>query len=72
MTSYTPLHGPDDDNDDGPASLAGEIRITQQTLTETASLNIHDHTAMIRAAVQLDCRVRGLLAAYEAERGEAK
>jgi hypothetical protein len=53
-------------------SLDIEIAATRRILDEIAALNIHSHTDMLRAAVALDCRVRGLLAALDAERGEGQ
>lgn len=53
-----------------PASLAMELEITRQVLAETAALNIHSHGDMVSAAVALDCRLRALVAALDAERGE--
>ncbi|MFJ8027430.1 hypothetical protein [Streptomyces sp. NPDC096311] len=70
-TAYEPLHGPDDVTPE-PASLDIEIAVTRRILEETAALNIHDHTDMLKAAVALNCRVRGLLAAVAAERGEGQ
>ncbi|MET8409681.1 hypothetical protein ABZV34_16565 [Streptomyces sp. NPDC005195] len=47
-----------------------EIGITRHVLEEIAACNIHSHDDMLHAAVTLDCRVRALLAALDAERGE--
>ncbi|MCX4592354.1 hypothetical protein OG819_22255 [Streptomyces sp. NBC_01549] len=69
--SYDPLYGPDDTTP-APESLAVEIAVTRRILDETAVLNIHDDRDMLKAAVALNCRVRGLLAALDAERGEGK
>ncbi|WP_371670009.1 hypothetical protein OG985_21640 [Streptomyces sp. NBC_00289] len=69
--AYDPLHGPHDTTPP-PESLAVEIAVSRRILDETASLNIHDRSDMLRAAVALDCRVRALLAALEAERGEGQ
>ncbi len=55
-----------------PSSLAAEIAHTREVIAETAALNIHDHMAMLKAAVALDCRVRALVAAYDAERGASQ
>lgn len=70
-TAYDPLHGPDDTTPE-PASLGIEIAVTRRILAETAALNIHDRRDLLKAAVALDCRVRGLLAALDAERGEGQ
>ena len=76
---HTPVHSVDNPSEPlrepgyitpEPTSLDGEIAITRRILEETAVLNIHDHMAMVQAAAALDCRVRGLLAALDAERGE--
>ncbi|WP_220294594.1 hypothetical protein [Streptomyces sp. MBT84] len=69
--AYEPLHGPGDKELE-VSSLSVEIACTRQILAETAPLNIHDHSEMLSAAVKLDIRVRNLLAAIEAERGEAR
>lgn len=69
--AYDPLHGPDEETP-FPASLEGELKLTRRLLAEVATANIHDHTAMLKAAVALNCRARGLLAALDAERGEGQ
>lgn len=71
MSTYEPLREPGHTTTDFD-SLDVEIAVTRQMLDETAQLNIHSHDDMLKAAVALDCRVRGLLAALDAERGEAK
>lgn len=66
---HEPLRGPD--HTLPPAhSLDVELAVARRILTETAPLNIHDHSDMLKAAVALDCRVRALVAALDAERGE--
>lgn len=67
-TTHEPLFGPDD-TIPGPASLDVEIAATRRILTEIAGLNIHNHSDMLHAAVSLDRRLRGLLAALDKERG---
>ena len=52
-----------------PASLAVELAATSRVLAETAPRNIHSHGDMLSAAVALDCRLRALVAALDAERG---
>ncbi|MGW0169187.1 hypothetical protein ACWDWT_29040 [Streptomyces sp. NPDC003343] len=69
--AYEALHGPNDRALD-LSSLDIEIACTRRVLDETAPLNIHDHSEMLSAAVKLDIRLRNLLAAIEAERGEAR
>ncbi|MFF3911562.1 hypothetical protein ACFYZJ_37800 [Streptomyces sp. NPDC001848] len=64
--AYDPLFGPEETTPE-PASLEGELRLMRKVLAETASLNIHSHNDMLQAAVALDRRVRGLLAALGAE-----
>ncbi|MET8693611.1 hypothetical protein ABZV65_13830 [Streptomyces bauhiniae] len=49
-----------------------ELAITRRVLEETAPLNIHSRDDMLQAAVALDCRVRALVAALDAERGERR
>lgn len=70
-TAYEPLREPGY-TPPAPGSLDLEIAVTRDILAETAPLNIHDHMGMLKAAVALDCRVRALVAAFDAERGEAK
>lgn len=64
--AFDPLYGPDQTTPE-PASLDIEIAVTRRILEETAGLNIHDRDDMLKAAVALDCRVRALLAALDAE-----
>ena len=70
-TDYEPLREPDY-TAPSPESLDVEITVTRRILDETAPLNIHSHSDMLKAAVALDCRVRGLLAALDTERGEGQ
>ncbi|WHM30247.1 hypothetical protein OH540_09450 [Streptomyces sp. BPPL-273] len=71
MGAFEPLH---DESREVPehASLDVEIAVTRQILTETAQLNIHSDHDMRSAAFALNCRVRALLAALDAERGEIR
>lgn len=71
MTAYDPLHGPDEEPA-SPASLNGEVKLARELLAEAAAANIHDHTAMLKAAAGLNYRLRSLLAALDAERGEGQ
>ena len=68
---FDPLHDPAQ-TPRGPFSLDIEIAVTRQILEETASLNIHDDNDMRSAAFSLNCRLRQLLAAIDAERGEGQ
>lgn len=70
-TSYTPLHGPDEEPP-FPGPVESELKLAQKRLAEVAAANIHDHTEMVKAAAGLDYRLRALVAAVTAERGEAK
>ncbi|GAA4824040.1 hypothetical protein [Streptomyces ziwulingensis] len=71
MTAYDPLHEPGK-TPVGPFDLDVEIAATRQILDETAGLNIHDDNDMRSAAFSLNVRVRTLLAAIVAERGEGR
>lgn len=71
VTAYDPLHG-SDEQPPAPASLEVEVQLARELLAEIADANIHDDQAMLRAASGLNYRVRSLLAAVEAERGEGK
>jgi hypothetical protein len=67
--SYTPLYGPDD-SEPFPLKVATELRLSREYLEQAASANIHDRDAMIKTAAGLDYRLRALVAALDAERGE--
>jgi hypothetical protein len=69
--AYTPLHGPDDEPP-VPTSLDGQLRLARRYLDKAAESNIHDHTAMLKAAAGLDYHLRALVAAIDAERGEGQ
>jgi hypothetical protein len=71
VTSYDPLHGPDEEPP-SPASLGIEVKLAHQLLDQVSTANIHDHTAMVKAAAGLNYRIRSLVAAIDAERGEGK
>jgi hypothetical protein len=71
VTAYDPLREPGYAHPE-PESLDVEIAVTRRILDETAPLNIHSPGDMLKAAVALDCRIRGLLAALDAERGERR
>ncbi|KUN34815.1 hypothetical protein AQJ30_27475 [Streptomyces longwoodensis] len=71
MTAYDPLFDPNR-APTTPASLDVELAVTRQILEETAGLNIHDDHDMRSAAFALNCRIRSLMAAIEAERGERR
>lgn len=68
MTAYDPLFAPDEEPV-GPAALEAEVRLARELLAKVATVNIHDGTAMLKAAAGLAYRLRSLLAAIEAERG---
>ena len=71
MNAYSPLYDPSNPPA-GPFDLAVEITVTRRLLDETAGLNIHDDTDMMKAAFSLNTRLRCLLAAIQAERGETQ
>lgn len=48
-----------------PLSIA--LRLAREDLAEQQNANIHDHTAMVRAATTLEIRLRQLLAAVDAD-----
>lgn len=70
MAFYDPLHRPGDEPS-APATVEVELRLAREYLAEIAGTNIHDHTAMVKAATSLDYRLRSLVAAVEAEQGES-
>lgn len=47
--------------------LSTALSLARQDLAVHQGANIHDHQAMIRAAVVLEIRLRGLLAALDAD-----
>lgn len=67
---YTPLNDPEKDGTPFAASLDIELKLSREYLDEAAGANIHEHTAMVKAAAGLDYRLRALVAAVTAERGE--
>ncbi|MFR0358616.1 hypothetical protein [Streptomyces sediminimaris] len=60
------------DGDPIPLDVAAELTMAARVLDETAAADIHDTADMIRSAVALRMRLRGLAAAMEAERGEGQ
>jgi hypothetical protein len=70
MTSFDPLRD-EDAAIPPPASVDVELAISRKMLAEYATANIHDHAAMIRVAAGLDHRLRSLIAALDAERGQS-
>jgi hypothetical protein len=67
--SYLPLHDPDG-VDPMPGSFADALRMAREYVAEVAASNIHDHAEMVKAASGLDYRLRALIVAVDAERGE--
>lgn len=47
--------------------LSSALRLAREDLAVQQGANIHDHQAMVRAAVTLEIRLRGLLAALDAD-----
>lgn len=70
MNAYDPLYGSGEQLP-APAALDVELRSARELLDQLAATNIHDDTAMVKAAAGLYYRLRSLLAAVEAERGES-
>jgi hypothetical protein len=68
--AYDPLYGPDE-QPPAPAALDVELQSARELLDQLAATNIHDDTAMVKAAAGLYYRLRSLLAAVDAERGES-
>lgn len=66
-----PLYDTSRDSSEWAPPLDLARRLARQTLEQYQGETIHDHTAMIQAAVALDYRLRGLLAALDAEDGAA-
>ena len=70
MTSYSPLHDPENEPHVGVPTLERAIEKAREVLDEKARANIHDKDAMIRAAYGLAYVLHDLVAALDAERGE--
>ncbi|MFD3657010.1 hypothetical protein [Streptomyces sp. NPDC058620] len=68
-TAYAPLHDPADDSDAWASPLDMALDLARASLAEQAIANIHDDKAMLRAAVQLETRLRELVAALDKEAG---
>ena len=65
-TLYDPLYAPETDASYAlPLDMA--IDVAREQLAESSTANIHDHQAMLRAAVQLEMRLRQLVAALDKE-----
>lgn len=64
MSAYNPLHEPDEEPL-VPAFVDVELKLARQYLDKVATANIHDHNAMLKAAVGLDHRLRMLVAALD-------
>lgn len=47
--------------------LSTALRLAREDLAAQQGANIHDHHAMLRAAITLEIRLRGLLAALDAD-----
>jgi hypothetical protein len=47
--------------------LSTALRLAREDLAAQQGANIHDHHAMLRAAITLEVRLRGLLAALDAD-----
>ena len=71
MIAYTPLYGPDDAKP-CPAPADIELRLARDLVAKLAATNIHDHTAILKAAVSLDHRLRSLICALDADRGDGQ
>jgi hypothetical protein len=71
-TSYTPLHNPETEAHGVVPTLQRAIDQARKVLAEKTPANIHDQDAMIRAAYGLHYVLHDLLAALDAERGDAR
>ena len=63
-SSHSPLHKPEQDSAWVPP-LDMALGLARQALAEQADANVYDKQAMITAAVQLEIRLRGLVAALD-------
>ncbi|MGW9299386.1 hypothetical protein ACWHA3_00980 [Streptomyces cyaneofuscatus] len=64
--AHTPLHNPDTDNPYVPP-LNIVLACAREELAQYANTNIHDHDAMLQAAVSHHIRLREFVAALDAE-----
>ncbi|MFD6421057.1 hypothetical protein [Streptomyces sp. NPDC060198] len=67
--AYHPLFDPATDGDTWVPSLDMALELARDTLAMQATANIHDHNAMVRAAVALEDRLRTLVASLDKEAG---
>lgn len=68
-TAYDPLYDPVEDGPYGttPLPVATALDLARRGLAEQQSANIHDHNAMLQAAVSLHGRLFCLITALDAE-----
>ncbi|MFJ8951848.1 hypothetical protein ACIRO1_17205 [Streptomyces sp. NPDC102381] len=71
MSERTPLHA-QDDAPVAPGTVDVELWLARNFLDQVAEADIHSHADMIKAAAGLDYRLRALVAALDAERGEVR
>ncbi|MEW2082357.1 hypothetical protein [Streptomyces sp. NPDC005283] len=69
MSAHDPLHDPERDADHWTPPLDMARRLASQALSKHEGANIHDHDAMLRAAVGLEHVLRDLLNALDKESG---
>jgi hypothetical protein len=65
----TPLHDPERDVSTWAPPLDIALQAARHTLALRAGADIHDHNDMIEAATGLECALRLLVAALDAEAG---
>lgn len=69
-TAHSPLHDPERDEDQWIPPLDFALERARNVLAEQAGANIHDHRAVLTAAVTLDMALRALVAAHDTGAGQ--
>ncbi|WP_327180424.1 hypothetical protein OG599_35270 (plasmid) [Streptomyces sp. NBC_01335] len=68
-TSHLPLYDPAVDDLGVTLRTADALDLARKALDKHSSANVHDHSAMIGAAVGLEMSLRALVAALDKEAG---
>lgn len=69
--AYGPLYNPATDESSYTPPVSTALTVARAFLDEAATTNIHDHAAILKTAAGLECRLRQLVAALDAERAPA-
>ncbi|MFE9853572.1 MULTISPECIES: hypothetical protein [Streptomyces] len=66
---YEPLHAPELEGSIGGPRLDAALCLARASLAQHATANVYDDRAMLRAAIQLEARLRDLVAALDQQAG---